>query len=139
MTSPDTFFIFSKFWLCRLLAGWGGGKRAKKWPKMTENSLSHSVSQEPYLIWLWFLVKGLKGQKKIHNDIFRCFYFYFFKHNILNIKIFYWPTSTVFLVNSCFSSLSINASQKCWGVPCLHMHVIFQRTLILMAPVQCLK
>ena len=53
----------------------------------------------------------------------------FFKYNIVNIKIltfFYWPTSTVFLINSCFSSSSINAKQKLWDVPhLLHMCAIF--------------
>ena len=36
------------------------------------------------------------------------------KYNIVNIKnshVFYWPTSTVLLINSCFSSSSINAKK----------------------------
>ena len=32
ITSPDHFFIFSRFWFSGLL----GGKREKKWPKMTK-------------------------------------------------------------------------------------------------------
>ena len=33
------------------------GKRAKKWPKMTKNSVSLTLySKEPYTIWLWILV-----------------------------------------------------------------------------------
>ena len=45
------FFIFSKFWLLRLL----GGKRAKNGPN-DQNILSRSVSQEPYIIWLSFMI-----------------------------------------------------------------------------------
>ena len=39
---------------------------------------------------------------------------FFKKCNIVNIKnshVFYWPTSTVLLINSCFSSSSINAKK----------------------------
>ena len=48
MASPDAFFIFSKVW--------GGLKGKKMAQKNKKFCLSHSVSQEPYLIWLWFLV-----------------------------------------------------------------------------------
>ena len=51
MTSPDAFFIFSKFW-CNLPER---VKNGSKWQKM-----SHSVFLEPYLIWLWFLVHMCK-------------------------------------------------------------------------------
>ena len=92
MTYPDDFFIISKFWFSGLL-GWVKGQ------KMGQNnkkfSLPHSVSQEPYLIWLWFLMHickmmispafffffskflfsrflgGIKGQKMIHNYQFQ--------------------------------------------------------------------
>ena len=44
---------------------------------------------------------------------------------MLKFLHFYWPTSTVFLINSCFSSSSISAKQKLWGVShLLHMCVI---------------
>ena len=39
--SPDSFFIFSKFWFFGLL----GGLKCKKWSKMTK----HSVHDAPYL------------------------------------------------------------------------------------------
>ena len=54
------------------------------------------------------------------------FLYFFKKSNIVNIRIivFYWPTSTVFLVNIYFSSSSINAKKKFWGVPHLYMRVI---------------
>ena len=46
----------------------------------------------------------------------------------VNIKIltfFIGPLQQFFLTNSCFSSSSINAKQKFWGVSHLHMCVIF--------------
>ena len=54
------------------------------------------------------------------------FFFSSFKYNIVNIKIltFFWPTSTVFLINKLFFKF-INAKQKFWGVPhFLHICVI---------------
>ena len=61
MTSPDVFFIFSKFWFYGLLEGERGmgGKLGKKRTKNGpnwQNVLTHFVSQELYLIWFWFLV-----------------------------------------------------------------------------------
>ena len=56
-------------------------------------------------------------------------FFIFFKCNIVSVNyfVFYWPTSTVFLIIICFSSSSINAKKKFWGVPhFLHMCVIFK-------------
>ena len=108
MTSPDAFFIFSKFWFSGLL-GWGEGGQEGKGQKMIQNVkkiLSHSVSPELYLIWLSFLVHMGKmiSQKKL--------FFHFFK-----ILIF-WV----------FQSSSINAKRKFWDVPhLLHMSVIFCR------------
>ena len=55
------------------------------------------------------------------------FIFFFRKCNIVNIIfffVFYWPTSTVFWINICFSSSSVNTKKKFWGVPYLHMCVI---------------
>ena len=85
MTSPDAFFIFSKFWFARLL----GGERAKIGPKW-QKILSHSVCQEWYPMWFWFwctCVKwylqqffsffqnsdfyGVWGQKMTHNYQFQ--------------------------------------------------------------------
>ena len=56
ITSPDAFFIFSKFWFLRVL----GVKRAKLFPKITKKCVSHSVSQEPQFWWLWFAVQLCK-------------------------------------------------------------------------------
>ena len=60
--SPGTFFSFSKFWFAEML-GVGVGGLVKRW-KMVQNDkklyLSHSVSQEMYIIWLWFLVHMCK-------------------------------------------------------------------------------
>ena len=55
MTSSDVFFIFSKFWFIGLLGGRGGGNRVENGPKR-QKAMSHSVSQELYLIWLCFVV-----------------------------------------------------------------------------------
>ena len=53
IVSMGIFLIFSKFWFSRLL----GGKRAKnspKWQKIL--SVTPSTSQEPYIIWLSFML-----------------------------------------------------------------------------------
>ena len=57
MKSSDAFFIFSKLWFSGLLGGEG-----VKGHKMDQNDkkFSHSVSQEPYLIWVCFLVDMCK-------------------------------------------------------------------------------
>ena len=68
MTSQDGFFISLKFWFSWLL----GRKYGKKWCKMTKNSVSHSVSQEPYLSWLWVLVH--LGKMMICPAIFLIFF-----------------------------------------------------------------
>ena len=62
MTSSDSFFHFSKifkdfsrfskFWVVRRVKGQKMAQNEKK--------ISHSVSQEPYLIWLWFKVQFCK-------------------------------------------------------------------------------
>ena len=87
--SPGVFFIFSKFWFSWLLVG-------LKWQTMVENDkklcLSHSISEEPYIIWLSFMVhmckmvispgvffhfhkififqivRGVKGQNLVQNN-----------------------------------------------------------------------
>ena len=40
MTSPDAFFISSKFWFSGLFLGGGGGVKGKKWAKMTKICLT---------------------------------------------------------------------------------------------------
>ena len=90
MTFPKKFFVFSKFWFFRLL----GRQEGKK--KMVQNDkklcLFHSITQEPYLIWLWFLVDRCKMM--IYPGVF--LYFFFKTLQILKFLHFYWPTSTVF-------------------------------------------
>ena len=101
MTSPDAFFIFWKFWFSGLLGR--ECKRAKNGPKW-QIILSHSLSQELYLIWLWFLVHMCKMM------ISPAIFFRFFK-----ILIFRF-----------FQTSSVNAKRKFWGMPHLrHMCVIF--------------
>ena len=50
------FFIFSKFWFFELLVG----QKGIKWPKMTKNYLSFSISQELYIMWSSFIVHMCK-------------------------------------------------------------------------------
>ena len=100
------FFHFFKIlvvWVVRL-----GGERRKecKGQKLTQNdktNLPHSVSQQLYLIWLWFFVQLCKIM--ISSAIF----FRFFKVLIFRV----------------FQDSSINAKRKFWGVPYLDMCVIF--------------
>ena len=66
--SPGLFLIFSKFWFFGLL----GGKRAKNGPKWEKFCLSHLVSQEPYSIWLSFMVHLYK--KIVSPGIFYIFF-----------------------------------------------------------------
>ena len=50
------FFSILKFWFSGL-----SGLKGQKMAQNDKNScLSHSVSQEPYIIWLWFLVNMCK-------------------------------------------------------------------------------
>ena len=126
--SSSIFFIFfSKIWFLGSLRGGGKGGGVLKGQKMTQNDkkfcLSHSVSQEPYII-LWFLVYMCK--MLISSGVF-----FNFKNLIFQVvRKFYWSTSTVFLIY--FSSSSINAKKKFWGVPHLfHMCVIFLCNLMI--------
>ena len=57
--SPGIFFNFWKFSFSGSLGG--EGVKGKKWPKMTkELCLPHTISQELYIISLWFLVHMFK-------------------------------------------------------------------------------
>ena len=57
VTSPGSFFIFLIFSFFRLLRG----QKGKKWPKMTSKfCLLHFISQEPWIIWLSFVVDKFK-------------------------------------------------------------------------------
>ena len=77
-----------------------GAKNDPKWQK----KLSHSVSQELYLIWLWFLVHTCKMM------ISPAIFFHFFK----------------ILISWVSQSSSINTKSKFWIVPHLHMCVIWK-------------
>ena len=90
--SPGFCFIFSKFWFFRFLKGWKCKKMVQKDKKFC---LSCSISQEPYIMWLSFMVqickmiissgvflnfkilifhvvRVLKGQKMAQNDKHFC-------------------------------------------------------------------
>ena len=74
---------------------------------MRKKILSHSVSQELNLIWLWLLVHMCK---MMISPAFFFFFFRFFKILIFQV----------------FQSSSINAKSNFWSVPhLLHMFVIF--------------
>ena len=102
MISLDAFLKFSKFWFW-FVRGLGEGVKRQK---MAQNGkkMSYFVSQELYLIWLWFLVHMSKVM------ISPAIFFGFFKILIFRV----------------FQSSSINAKRKFWCVPhFLHMCVIF--------------
>ena len=50
------FFHFFKILIFGLL----GGYKGKKWSRMTKNCLLDSISQEPYIIWLLFMLQMCK-------------------------------------------------------------------------------
>ena len=85
--SPAAFFIFSKFCLSGLLGG-GGVKRAKNGPKW-QKILSHSVSQELHLIWLWFLVHMCKMMisPAICFIFSKIWFFWVFQSSSINAKM----------------------------------------------------
>ena len=72
--SPDTLFIFSKYWLFVLL----GGKRARNSPNDKKFCLLCSISQEPCIIWLSFMVHMWK-MIIYSNDFFIFSKFSFFR------------------------------------------------------------
>ena len=147
---PGVFFIFSKFWFSGLLGGQGGwgGKR----PKIAQNDntlcLSHSICQEPYIIWspfvvhkwkiiispefffifskFWFfwLLGGWKGKKwsiMIKNFVFCTLY-------LRSHRSFIWPKMTKkyfyctpYLSNhTSFYCVFCCSSLKWW-----HLHMLF--------------
>ena len=118
--SPAILFIYFKFWLfgfvvcvCVCVGGggvWGGGEG--KGQKMTDDYLFQSVCLY------------LRNYRSYHQDflVHRCkiliypgvFLYFLKKYNILNMKILtFFIGLTVFLLNSCFSSSSINAKLAC--------------------------
>ena len=97
-TSPNAFFISSKFWFSRLL--WGRGLKGQKMIQHEKKILSHFASQELYLIWLWFLVNIRKMISPANFFIFS--------------KVWFFLD---------FQSSSINAKRKFLGLRSLSSHV----------------
>ena len=128
--SSGVFLIFSKLWFFRLL----GGSEGKKWPKMRKNFLLCLICQEPYIIWSSFMIHlsnrikpaGFFYKIMISPGVFLHLFLSLF-FIFVNIKIptfFVGQLQQFFLINSCFSSSSINAKQKFWGVP----HLLYMWT-----------
>ena len=80
--SRHFFFLF--FFNFKILIFWIviWVKGQNKWPKVTQNSLSHFISQEPYIIWLSFMVNLCKMM------IFPGLFSFFFK--VLIYLVFRW-------------------------------------------------
>ena len=115
--------------------------------------LPYSISQERYIMWLWFVLQicemisqanffiiqnfdfwcflgGLRAKNDVKLSISVCFTLYLWNCRsclkLFKIFIFQWPTSTVFSIIDCFASSSINTKKKFWDVPhILHMRAIF--------------
>ena len=110
MMSSAIFFYYFKILIFQVVREVKGQKMAQMDKKF---SLSHSVSQEPYLIWLWFLVHmykmmispaiffifskfwffcflggGIKGKKMTHSNQFQSVKFYISRTIDHIIKIF---------------------------------------------------
>ena len=79
MTSPNAFFIFSKFWFSG-----EGEKKGKNDPNDKKTSLS--VSQELCLIWLWFLVHMCKISGNFFFHFFKILVFRIFQNSTLSVK-----------------------------------------------------
>ena len=96
-----SFFQNFGFLSCYNEMGWGGGRvEGQRIVQNDKTNLSHSVSQELYLIWLWFLVHMCKMM------ISPAFFFFFFFFSFLQNSDFRF-----------FQSLSINAKRKLWDLP----------------------
>ena len=84
------------------------------WGKRAQNGFSPSwcISQELCIVSSRFLVYRCK--KMMSPGV----YLFIVKCNIVNIKIFFFidPLQQFFVINICFSSLSVNAKNKFWGV-----------------------
>ena len=63
--SPSSFFVLFKILIFVIIRG--RGKRAKMVQNDRNFCLSHSVSQEPHIIWLWFLVHLCKMMIPLAN------------------------------------------------------------------------
>ena len=69
--SPSILFIFSKFWF----SGLSGDKTVKNSPKWPKILSSHSISQEPYIIWLSFVETSLKWYLQAFFHFFKILIF----------------------------------------------------------------
>ena len=126
--SPEFFFFFSKFWFL----GYRGVKGQKTVQNVKKFCLLHSISQEPYVIWLsymvhickmiissgvfivfskfWFSgsIRGIKGQKMVQNDV--CCAPYLWNHTSYDLwcKCLKWLFLQVFfsMLKFWFSRLS---------------------------------
>ena len=94
---PDISLIFFKILIIRIL--WGEVKGQKMSRNDKKFSLSHAVSQEPYIIWLWFLVHMCKMISQQIFSFFKILVFGIFR----GIKSKKWPKITNF---SLFCSIS---------------------------------
>ena len=120
----EQYIIFSKFRFSRLLWGVKGQNTAQNDIKIWSSCY---VSKEPYIIRLWFMVHMCKIM--IFPGVFLCVSEKIQHCKYLNYYVFYWVTSTFFLIDTCFSSSSINAKKKFWDMPyLLHMCVVFKLT-----------
>ena len=97
MTSPLSFFLNFDFLGCY----------GAKWQKTTQNGqkicLSHSISQEPYLIWSWFLVHLRKMMiSPASFFIFSKFQIFWFLGGV-GKKVKKWPIITNFSLSNSIS------------------------------------
>ena len=99
----------------------GGGK---KWPIITNFRLPHSISRELWITSSRFLIHSCK---MIYLGVFLYFLEKIQHFKYLNSYNFYWSTLTVFWKNNCFSSSSVNAKQKFWGV----LHLLYMCNFLL--------
>ena len=87
------------------------GLKGKKWPWMTKLCLSHSISQEAYIIWSWFLVHLCKVM--ISPASFLIFLKFWFLGGVLGVKrVKNEPKS---LISVCHTPYLSNCrSDHCW-------------------------
>ena len=87
------FSFFDIFILWAVRRGGGGGKTAKKWPRMNKKlCLLHFIPQEPYIIWFWFMVHMSK--RIISPTVFYIFSKFWFLVSIVGKKSKKWPEMT---------------------------------------------
>ena len=113
----DVFFNF-KILIFQVVSGLKGQKIAQNDKTFCK---FHSVSQKPYIMWMWYLVHMRKMTISPGNlFISVCFALYCF---------FIGPFNSFFIIIY-FSSSSINAKKKFWSVP----HILHRCVIFLMIP-----